>query len=92
MIDISKLTALDIGRAVVYKDHRGKREDGVISSWNASYIFVRYRGELGAKATSPGDLDWPGLEPPPEAFCVDEDGPEIVSEAHARHVPFQKWR
>lgn len=33
-------------------------EDGVITSVNDAYVFVRYTGDAGSKATRPGDLDW----------------------------------
>jgi hypothetical protein len=69
MIELDTLTEQDKGREVIYRSSFGdKTERGVISSWNAHYIFVRYerygyvlRGEeprlqeTGA-ATSPEDL------------------------------------
>jgi hypothetical protein len=33
-------------------------EDGVITSFNADYVFVRYGGDRTAKATLRSDLDW----------------------------------
>lgn len=58
MIDISKLTEADKGRGVVYRAASGdKGEDGVISSWNERYIFVRY-SISGVAATLPEDLEF----------------------------------
>jgi hypothetical protein len=54
-------TEADIGRAVVYTGNRypgGKLEEGVITSFNDSAVFVLYRGDLRAKATSHEDLEW----------------------------------
>jgi hypothetical protein len=46
--------AANIGRNVVY---RPLGEEGVITSVNNSYVFVRYRGDLVAsKATCADDL------------------------------------
>lgn len=49
----------DIGRKVIYRDlgGRGTIEEGVITSFNAHYVFVRYGGETSA-ATCRGDLEW----------------------------------
>lgn len=69
MIDISKLTASDVGREVVYSTHN-KTELGKITSWNRSFIFVRYyeivwnngthqpRTGMTNEATSPEDLEF----------------------------------
>jgi hypothetical protein len=56
-------TDADIGREVTYKArHKGaKIEDGVITSFNDTYVFVRYRDQYPAawgKATSREDLEW----------------------------------
>lgn len=59
MIEISKITKADIGRGVVYYSSGGdKTEEGVVSSWNDTFIFVRYGDERQAKATNPKDLEW----------------------------------
>jgi hypothetical protein len=50
-------TDKDIGRAVVYRRNHTV-EDGVITSFNADYVFVRYGGDRTAKATLRSDLDW----------------------------------
>jgi replicative DNA helicase len=43
-----------VGSGVVYVPHLGGlREDGVITSVNADYVFVRYRGDQTSKATPP---------------------------------------
>lgn len=55
------VTKSDIGRTVIYRepiDHPGRKvERGVISSFNDSYVFVRYRGITSA-ATRREDLEW----------------------------------
>lgn len=45
------------GQGVVYRHHPdAPPEDGVVTSVNERYVFVRYRGDNGSKATSPADL------------------------------------
>lgn len=42
-----------IGRLVVYGGNGNTmREEGVITSVNNSYVFVRYTGDMGSKATA----------------------------------------
>lgn len=50
----------DIGRKVIYRDFsgRGKIEEGVITSFNDYYVFVRYGANTTSAATSRGDLEW----------------------------------
>lgn len=50
----------DIGRTVYYVPHfpGAKPERGVISSFNQSYVFVRYGTSPTPQATSPRDLFW----------------------------------
>lgn len=49
----------DIGRSVVYRAHKdAKAEDGVITSMNDDYVFVRYAGDVASKATRYKDLQW----------------------------------
>jgi hypothetical protein len=46
-----------IGRGVVYQAcSHCPREDGVITSVNDAYVFVRYAGDQQSKATNPADL------------------------------------
>jgi hypothetical protein len=45
-----------IGEPVVYTAPHGAREDGVITSVGATYVFVRYGGDSHSKATAPGQL------------------------------------
>ena len=47
-----------IGDGVVYHAGGPAPEDGVITSVNDTYVFVRYRGDFGSKATHPAQLDW----------------------------------
>lgn len=47
----------NIGAAVVYTvPHSEKFEDGVITSANDRFVFVRYTGDTHAKATHPANL------------------------------------
>jgi hypothetical protein len=52
-------TDKDIGRRVIYRDRSGYAapEEGVITSLNPNYVFVRYRGITSA-ATQREDLEW----------------------------------
>jgi len=58
MLILSELMPSDVGRGVVYAPSHGPREDGAITSWNDTYIFVLYRGSTTSKATRPEDLEW----------------------------------
>ena len=57
-------TKADIGRSVVYCADSWEREQGVITSFNAAFVFVRYQGEQNSKATRRRDLDWPDVDHP----------------------------
>jgi hypothetical protein len=46
-----------VGMGVIYEDGSGKREDGIVTSVNDSYAFVRYAGDHGSKATRFEDLE-----------------------------------
>lgn len=46
-----------IGAGVVYAPRGGAREDGTITSVNDRFVFVRYAGDSGSKATHPRDLE-----------------------------------
>lgn len=61
-IQIALLDQDRVGQEVVYTDHAGKKEYGVISSWNQSYVFVKYHGGQSSKATGPDRLDWANTE------------------------------
>jgi hypothetical protein len=50
------LDEAEIGRKVVYIPKHGKREDGVITSKNHKFIFVRYGNNVTSIATNPKDL------------------------------------
>lgn len=52
------VTENDIGRTVVYTPSHGKREYGVISSFNELYVFVRYGSQVNAQATSRENLEY----------------------------------
>ena len=47
-----------IGDGVVYTPRHGASEDGVITGVGHLYVFVRYRGDVSAKATNPDDLEF----------------------------------
>jgi hypothetical protein len=57
-------TDADIGRKVVYRAWNSwyrndvKPEEGVITSFNAAYVFVRYGASTTSKATRRADLEW----------------------------------
>lgn len=54
-----------VGRKAVYTGNRypgGQLEEGVITSFNAHSVFVRYGSSAGSQATSRDDLEW--LHPP----------------------------
>ncbi len=51
----------DVGRTVVYTGNTypgGKLEEGIITSFNNTVVFVRYGADYISKATSPTDLEW----------------------------------
>ena len=65
MIDLKSLTEDDLGRTVLYTPsavsfphHMIFQERGVVTSWNETYIFVRYGANQHSNATSPRDLEW----------------------------------
>lgn len=45
-----------IGDGVVYTNGYAAPEDGMITGVSASLVFVRFKGGLHAKGTSPADL------------------------------------
>lgn len=57
-LKLRDLDASSIGRPVVYSSAYLPSEDGVITSFNDQFVFVRYRGDSASKATHPADLDW----------------------------------
>lgn len=56
----------DIGRKAIYRERSGFRigvvEEGVITSYNDYFVFVRYGNDTHAKATRRGDLEWAAAE------------------------------
>lgn len=46
-----------IGEAVVYIPFQGRREQGVITSVGAYWVFVRYGDQITPKATDPAMLE-----------------------------------
>ncbi len=57
-----KLTDVEVGRKVIYTPFEGcsnkLKEEGVITSFNHYYIFVRYSNDVNSKATLPDDLEY----------------------------------
>ena len=59
MIYIGNLTEEDVGKKVIYQNvEMEPKEEGIITSWNDHYIFVRYGSDVGSKATYPRDLQF----------------------------------
>ncbi len=48
----------DVGRRVVYRPAHGAVESGVITSFNESFVFVRYGNDTRGQATRREDLEW----------------------------------
>jgi hypothetical protein len=53
-------TEADIGRNVIYTARHPKAvpEQGTITSFNPTAVFVRYRGDTNSKATARADLQY----------------------------------
>ena len=47
MMEIEKLTESHAGRNVVYTDGTGSTEEGQITSWKDTFIFVAYGRSCG---------------------------------------------
>ena len=63
MIERNNLTDADVGRKVIYTPFelcsKILKEEGHITSWNGSFIFVDYGHSCGRGiATDPDDLDF----------------------------------
>ena len=60
LITLNRLTKDDIGRKVVYEPFRhcdtSLLEEGVITSFNDTYVYVRYGSDVHSKATRANDL------------------------------------
>ena len=46
-----------IGQKVVYRTAYGRSEEGVITSVNSAYVFVRYGSDVGSKGTDADALE-----------------------------------
>ena len=54
----------DIGRKVVYTgNYGGPLEEGVITSFNDAFVFVRYGAKYHSEATGRSDLKWCNQKP-----------------------------
>lgn len=62
-------TEKDVGRGVVYTgNYGGPLEEGVITSFNERFVFVRYKKQhpsQNGQATQREDLEWLGYENTP---------------------------
>lgn len=45
-----------IGRKVIFTYHHGEEKEGVVTSFNATCVFVRFGTESGSKACDPSML------------------------------------
>jgi hypothetical protein len=79
-----------IGDGVVYRSGTPRAEEGVITSVNARFAFVRYGSQTTTAATDPADLDLlaPGSEQEADAEAWGGRGPsasyaEWVAEGQA---------
>lgn len=58
------LENIEIGRKVIYTPFVGcdpdMREEGVITSFNEKFVFVRYGNDVNSKATNPEDIEYLG--------------------------------
>lgn len=51
-LDVTKLTAADVGRTVIYRDH-ARTQAGTLTSWRGDLVFARYdTGDTAAGATA----------------------------------------
>lgn len=58
MIDPKQLTESDKGRKVIYRSPGGYVvEEGVLTSWNSTFVFVRFLGPNG-EACVPEDVSF----------------------------------
>ena len=57
MIQIDQLTAKDVGRKVIYGRDDLPKQEGTLSSWNNTYIFVKFKGPNG-EACQPADVSF----------------------------------
>lgn len=53
-----KITQQDIGRKVIYQPYHGDTEEGVITSFNSLYVFVRYGSQCTSQATCIGQVSF----------------------------------
>jgi hypothetical protein len=56
-LDYDALTAKDIGRTVIYRDH-GRAEAGTLTSWRAGLVFAKYTSGDTSAASHPNDLSF----------------------------------
>jgi hypothetical protein len=47
MIEIKDLTFSDVGRLVVFQGPLSRIEQGILTSWNDMFVFVKFRGPNG---------------------------------------------
>ncbi len=49
---------IDQRRKVIYRRPHCRVEEGIITSFNAKYVFVSYGGQTTSQATERNDLTW----------------------------------
>ena len=68
-------TTADVGRRVLYRPRHSPDEAGVITSFNDSFVFVRYGDLSESQATMHEDLHWVRLA----SLRPDDDAPSEAS-------------
>jgi len=63
---LGDLKSGDLDRKVTYTPFKGCDpsliEEGVITSWNSKFVFVRYGSDVNSKSTYPYDIEFVGSE------------------------------
>lgn len=79
----------DIGRSVVYRGHHpgAKLEEGVITSFNDHYVFVRYGADKASKATKREDLEW-GASPQEPSAAPGKTTPTLALKEIDRFIAY----
>ena len=55
---LEELIDSDRGRKVIYQGYGGETEEGVITSWNEPYVFVRFRNSVTPQACKREQLEF----------------------------------
>ncbi len=77
--------AADIGRRVIYRDPRGQKiEEGIITSFNPQYVFVRYGRANISAATRREDLEWSTRAPDQTVLAMSKSGRTVTIDFSGR--------